>query len=155
MKDPTFAHCDDEPWNQRPDPPQPAPAAEPLHSVHHCVARRIPIFSAPGVHAQFVYSVVGYSLKPEPCDDCAGLGMLEAWQEYEWNPSTSELRYVPRQNVDLCEACGAALRALPLGQRWQRSRKKAAVLARCIRALEAVGHAEAVEALRSLPGAGR
>lgn len=43
-----------------------------------------------------------------------------------------------------------ALLALPIGQRWHRSRKKAAVLARCIRALEAVGHGKAVEALRAL-----
>ena len=150
MSDPTLATCDDEPWNAGSPASPPAPPVPHAPSVYHCVTRRIPIYSSPGVHAPFVYDVLGVSREAYPCDDCADLAVVEAWQEWEWCPRTSELCYLPRQCFDLCEACGDALRALPIGQRWQRSKKKAAVLARCIRALAAVGYTEAVEALRPL-----
>lgn len=119
-----------------------------LHSVYECVMRRIPIRSAPGAHAPYVYSVSGVSTAQEACLDCADIGIVASWQEYEWRPD--EQRYRPRRCIDLCEACGIALEALPLGQRWVRSKAKAAVLKRCIRALERVGYPEAADALRAL-----
>lgn len=150
MTDATIVTIDHEPWNQRPAPVPIAPTVEPLHTVYHRVTRRIPIFSAPGVHAAFVYDACGTSVKPGPCEDCAGIGITEMWQEWEWKPGTCRFDYLPTRCFALCEACGGALLALPIGQRWHRSRKKAAVLARCIRALDAVGHGKAVEALRAL-----
>lgn len=150
MRDPTLATCDAEPWNAPMVREAPAPMVVPLISVQERVLRRIPIFSSPGVHAPFVYDVVGVSTQPEPCEDCAEVATTEGWQEYEWSAAEKERRYIPRRNHRLCEACGGALRGLPIGQRWQRSKKKAAVLARCIRALAAVGYTEAVEALRPL-----
>ena len=149
MGDTTLAHCDEEPWNQQPSLPPAKPSTTALHSVYVRVTRGIPIFSAPGVHAAFVYDVCGTSLAPQTCEDCAGVGLTEMWQEWEW-ADTKQQRYLVRRCFVLCEACGEALKGLPLGQRWHRSKKKAAVLARCIRALEAVGHHEAVTALRNL-----
>lgn len=164
MSDPTLAVCDDEPWNQPGEcpaatlPKLPARGAHKKRrsgpkdvaelSVYERVMRRIPIYSAPGINAGYVYSVSGVSTAQESCLDCADMAILAAWQEYEW--CAKERRYLPRRCVDLCEACGLALESLPLGEKWQRSRKKAAVLARCIRSLEAVGHTEAAAALRVL-----
>lgn len=122
----TLALVDDEPWNQRPERPR----------------RVAPTLTARGR----VYS--GPSRKPQ---DAAEL--TEAWQEWEQTATRGDEKpYRPVRCFDLCEACGEALRALPPGARWVRSKSKAAVLARCLRSLERVGHAEAVEALRALRG---
>lgn len=168
--DPTLHRCDDEPWNQRPDPPPVSPS--PILSLHERIRRRIPIFAADGGPARWVYCChSGPSHAPDECLDCGALARTFSWCEYEykpnhtvtvpgWNPVqyvyngppeviVRDYRVVER-TIDLCAACSRALEALPLGTRWKRSRERMAVLGRCIRALEAVGDAEAVRVLQSL-----
>jgi hypothetical protein len=161
VSDATLPLCDDEPWNQRPAPPPRSATGEPMRSVYHRVMHRIPIFSAPGVHAAFVYAPLGHSVRQEPCIDCGDLGFLTAWQEYQFldedrsrDPKGRQYKVESRE-IDLCEACGHALQGLPLGIRWKRSKERAAVLGRCIRALEAVGYTEAADALRAVQTAKR
>lgn len=150
MSDLTIARVDDEPWNARPEPIT-LPAVVPILSIHDRVRRGIPIFSAPGVHAAFVYSPVGDSVRQEPCCDCGDLGFLTAWVELRYVGATSERQYKPVERaIDLCEACNRALEALPLGVRWQRSKERMAVVGRCIRALDSVGDTEAADALRAI-----
>jgi hypothetical protein len=138
MTDPTLATVDEEPWNQFPRRPtlkerqkafaETAPIlhggparVEPTLSINERVKMRIPILT-PTDHAQFVYDLHGHTTKPHTCK-CGAFCGLSCWTEFEYTPKDPTARkhrrdYRITMDLELCNRCSNALRALPLGERW-------------------------------------
>lgn len=120
MSDDTFATLDDEPWNQTPDP---APArvvqlASKL-SVYQKIMRCVPIRTASGAHAEYVYDVSGYyNGREEVCHGCDSRDACDMWHEWKYAPEKEGRQYAVQRMLTVCKQCVDTIKALPLGTRF-------------------------------------
>lgn len=129
MTDPTLATVDDEPWNRC------SPVRERRIAVHAARAHEhrsmtpaqraragLPIFDADGQRARFLYDVHGITTKAKKCQ-CGAQCTLSVWVEFEYEPKANDANageYRISRELELCNTCSNTLKALPLGQRWNR-----------------------------------
>lgn len=119
MADDIIATLDDEPWNQTPDraPARVVQLASKL-TVYEKIMRCVPIRTASGAHAEYVYDVSGYYNGVEVCHGCGARGACDMWHEWKYAPAKEGRQYAVQRMLTVCKQCVSAIRALPIGERW-------------------------------------
>lgn len=107
--------------------PDPAPArvvqlASKL-SVYQQIMRCVPIRTATGAHAEYVYDVSGYyNGRDEVCHGCGARGACDMWHEWKYAPALATenhgRQYAVQRMLKVCKQCVNAIKALPLGTRF-------------------------------------